>query len=52
MEGARWRMNDRGVEAEQERRVVYSIPHPVTMLSQQHRGKGAMLCCEFRDLRE
>lgn len=43
VEGATgWRMNDRWVEAEQERSVVYSIPHPVTMLSQWHRGKGVL----------
>lgn len=37
-----WRMNDRGVEAEKERRVVYLIPYPVTMLSQRCRGKGGL----------
>lgn len=46
-EPAEWRMNDRGVEAEQERRVVYSIPYPVTMLSQRHRGKGVLQRCEL-----
>lgn len=40
-------MNDRGVEAEQERRVVYSIPYPVTMLSQRRRGKGVLQGCEL-----
>lgn len=48
VEGAAgWRMNDRGVEAEQEKRVVYSIPCPVTMLSQRHRGKGVLQGCEL-----
>lgn len=46
-EPAGWRMNDRGVEAEQERRVVYSIPYPVTMLSQRRRGKGVLQGCEL-----
>lgn len=43
VEGAAgWKMNGRGVEAEQERRVVYTIPYPVTMLSQRRRGKGVL----------
>lgn len=37
-----WRMNDRGLEAEQERRLVYSIPYPETMLAQWRRGKGVL----------
>ncbi|KAK2842529.1 hypothetical protein Q5P01_012729 [Channa striata] len=40
---AGWKMNDRGVEAEQERSAVSSIPYPVTMLSQQRRGKEVLL---------
>lgn len=48
MEGeTEWTMNDRGVESEQESRVVYSIPYPVTMLSQLHRGKGVLQGCEL-----
>lgn len=48
VEGAAgWKMNDRGVEAEQERSVVYSIPYPVTMLSQRCRGKGVLQGCEL-----
>lgn len=44
---AGWRMNDRGVEVGQESRVVYSIPYPVTMLSQWRRGKGVLQGCEL-----
>lgn len=41
------RINDRGMKAEQESRVVYSVPNPVTMLSQQCRGKGVLQGCEL-----
>lgn len=42
-----WKMNDRGVEAEQERSKAYSIPYPVTMLSQRRRGKEVLQGCEL-----
>lgn len=46
------RASDRGVEAEQQTRVVYSIPRPETMLAQWCRGNGVLRGTDVSAFRE